>query len=184
MTGVPAAFLDRDGTVIEDTGFVRDPEQVRLVPGAAGAIARLHRAGWRAIIVTNQSGIARGLLSEQEYDAVHRRMMALLAAEGAAPDATYMCPHHPDLTGPCECRKPGLGNYRRAAREFDLDLGQSVWVGDRLTDLEPAAALGGRGILLRTGGGRAFEAEAAAAGYEVADDLAAAVGRVLDQPRT
>ena len=107
MTARRAVFLDRDGTIIEDTGFVADPAEVRLLPGAASAIARLNRAGIPAIVVTNQSGIARGLLDEAGYSAVARRLDALLDAAGARLDADYHCPHHPDFGGTCECRKPG-----------------------------------------------------------------------------
>lgn len=151
MSGPRAVFLDRDGTIIEDSGFIRDPERVRLLPGAAAAIRALRDAGYRTVVVTNQSGIARGLLTEKEYQAVAARMEALLEAEGARLDATFMCPHHPDVTGPCECRKPGTRLYRLAAERFGLTLPDCWWVGDRPTDVEPAAALGGRGILLGEG---------------------------------
>ena len=151
MTGHRAVFLDRDGTIIEDSGFVRDPGVVRLLPGAAPAIRSLRDAGFHVIVVTNQSGIARGLLTEAEYFSVAARMDTLLAAEGAVVDATYMCPHHPEVTGPCECRKPGTLHYRLAAERFGLDLARCWWVGDRPTDVEPAAALGGRGVLLGEG---------------------------------
>ena len=103
------------------------------------------------VVVTNQSGIARGLLTEAEYQAVAAQMEALLEAEGVRLDATYMCPHHPDVTGPCQCRKPGTLHYRMAAERFGLVLADCWWVGDRPTDVEPAAALGGRGILLGEG---------------------------------
>jgi histidinol-phosphate phosphatase family protein len=115
-----AVFLDRDGTIIEDTGYVADPAAVRLLPGAAAAIARLNRAGLPAIVVTNQSGIARGLLDEAAYAAVARRLESLLGAEGARLDGDYYCPHHPDFTGPCECRKPGALLYCQAAAAHGL----------------------------------------------------------------
>jgi histidinol-phosphate phosphatase family protein len=143
-----AVFLDRDGTIIEDTGYIADPAAVRLLPGAAPAIARLNRAGRSAIVVTNQSGIARGLLDEAAYAAVARRLQALLAADGARLDADYHCPHHPDFTGPCECRKPGPLLYQRAAADHELDLAASWWVGDRMRDVLPAERFGGHGLLL------------------------------------
>ncbi|HEX9165755.1 MAG TPA: HAD family hydrolase [Gemmatimonadales bacterium] len=151
MSGRRAVFLDRDGTIIEDSGFIRDPERVRVLPGAGDAIRALRDAGYLAIVVTNQSGIARGILTEPEYRAAADRMEALLAAEGARIDATFMCPHHPDVTGPCQCRKPGTLHYRQAAERFGLDLAECWWVGDRATDVEPAAVIGGRGILLGEG---------------------------------
>jgi D-glycero-D-manno-heptose 1,7-bisphosphate phosphatase len=144
----PAVFLDRDGTIIEDTGYIAAPDSVRLLPGAATAIGRLNRAGIPTIVVTNQSGIARGLLDESAYQAVARRLETLLAAGGARLDADYHCPHHPDITGTCECRKPGPLLYRRAAADHELDLARSWWVGDRERDVVPAQRFGGRGVLI------------------------------------
>jgi D-glycero-D-manno-heptose 1,7-bisphosphate phosphatase len=175
-----AVFLDRDGTIIEDTGFVRDPSDVRLLPGAAVAIRRLKQAGWPVVVVTNQSGIARGLMTEADYHAVAQQVAVLLSQSGAEPDATYMCPHHPDVTGPCQCRKPGLLHYRMAAEALALDLSRSVWIGDRVSDLLPAREVGGRGILVRSGEGRESEPGAVAEGFMVADDLAGAVTMILE----
>jgi D-glycero-D-manno-heptose 1,7-bisphosphate phosphatase len=143
-----AVFLDRDGTIIEDAGYVRSPEQVRLLPGAAAAIRQLNTNGWLAVVVTNQSGIARGLLSEEDYRDTERRVDELLAQEGAHLDGHYWCPHLPEVNGPCECRKPGTLLYRQAAQGLDIDLPASWWVGDRARDVLPAAAFGGRGVVL------------------------------------
>jgi len=176
--GRPAAFLDRDGTIVVERNYLSDPEQVELIPGAAGALRALGEAGYALVIMTNQSGIARGLYTEAEFRAVQERVEALLAAEGVELDGVYHCPHHPDFTGPCECRKPGLGMYRRAARELGLDLARSVYIGDRVSDVVPAQLLGGKGILVRTGYG-ADEASRVPAGIAVADDLAAAAAMVL-----
>ena len=148
MSARPAVFLDRDGTIIEDTGYIADPDAVRLLPGAAPAIGRLNRASIPAIVVTNQSGIARGLLDESAYQAVARRLETLLAAGGVRLDGDYHCPHHPDFTGTCECRKPGPLLYRRAAADHGLDLARSWWVGDRERDVVPAERFGGRGVLI------------------------------------
>lgn len=178
MTLRPAAFLDRDGSIIVDTGFVRDPGTVRLISGAAAAIRNLNQAGWAVVVVTNQSGIARGLLTESDYDAVERQTEALLAEAGARIDASYMCPHWPPITGECECRKPALGNYRRAIDELGLEPARSLFAGDRMSDLLPAKLLGGRGMLLLTGDGKQWEAEARTAGFEIADDLQTAVARM------
>lgn len=163
MTGRPAVFLDRDGTIVEDPGFVCTPEQLRLLPGAGEAVARLNRAGYTTVVVTNQSGIARGYLSDADYRAIAARLDAMLAAVGARLDATYYCPHLPEITGPCECRKPGLLLFQRAIADLGLDPAASWWVGDRERDVAPAAALGGRGLQL---------------GVDV-PDLAAAVDRIL-----
>jgi D-glycero-D-manno-heptose 1,7-bisphosphate phosphatase len=143
-----AVFLDRDGTIIEDPGYLKDAARIRLLPGSADAIARLNRRGLLAIVVTNQSGIARGLLSEADYQGTARRLDELLAASGAHVDAHYHCPHMPERTGPCECRKPGTLLYRQAADRFNIDLSRSWWVGDRARDVLPAASLNGRGILV------------------------------------
>ena len=179
MTLRRAAFLDRDGTIIEDTGFVRDPDGVRLIKGSADAIRRLNEAGWVVVVVTNQSGIARGLLTKQDYEAVAARVDALLAEHGARIDASYMCPHHPDVTGSCECRKPGLKHYLAAAEEFGIDFTKSIFVGDRLSDLEPARPLGGTGILVQTGDGRRAAGEAERLNFDVAKDLEAATDRQI-----
>jgi D-glycero-D-manno-heptose 1,7-bisphosphate phosphatase len=143
-----AAFLDRDGTIIEERSFLRDPEEVRLLDGAAQAIIALRQAEYRVIVVTNQSGIGRGLLTWGEYRAVAARLDALLGQAGAPVDATYLCPHHPEFTGPCDCRKPGLQLYRDAERDWSIDLGRSILVGDQLRDVVPAAAFGARGFLI------------------------------------
>ena len=144
----PAVFLDRDGTIVDDPGFLHRAADVRLLPGAAAAIARLNAAGWPVVVVTNQSGIARGLYDVAPYESVQRRLDELLEAAGARVDAIYFCPHHPDFTGPCDCRKPGTALFQRAAKDLHLDLTRSWFVGDRDSDVEPAKALGGRGILL------------------------------------
>ncbi len=144
----PAAFLDRDGTIIRDAAYVRDPADVELLPGAASAIRRLNEAGVAVIVVTNQSGIARGWLTTDDYDRVRAKLDALLAAEDARIDRTYFCPHLPEITGSCECRKPGLKLYRDAIATYDLDASQSLFTGDRWRDVAPGRALGGRSILL------------------------------------
>ena len=174
-----AVFLDRDGTLVDDPGFIARPEDVVLMAGAALAVRRLNQAGLPVIVVTNQSGLARGLITPEQFERVTREVSRLLEAEGATVAATYYCPHYPPLTGACECRKPGLLNYRLAAERFGFDLAASVYVGDRMSDLLPALSLGGRGILVRTGHGEETEAEAVAAGFESADDVDAAVSLIL-----
>ena len=145
-------FLDRDGTVIRDTGYVSSPEDVVLLPGAAEAVRLLNRAGIPVVIVTNQSGIARGYFGEPEFHAVQQRVESLLRAAGARIDATYFCPHAPE--DGCDCRKPGLGLYLNAASEAGLHLAGALYVGDRARDVLPALDLGGKGLLVagETGG--------------------------------
>lgn len=170
--GRPAAFLDRDGTLIAEREYLADPAGVELIPGAADALRRLAAAGYRLVIVTNQSGIARGYYGEAEFRAVQRRVEERFAEAGIHFDGVYHCPHHPEITGACECRKPGLGMYRRAARELGLDLARSIYVGDRPSDVLPALELGGMGFLVLTGYGALHSAEAPRE-VVVADDLAA-----------
>jgi D-glycero-D-manno-heptose 1,7-bisphosphate phosphatase len=146
--GRSAAFLDRDGTIIRDTAYLRDPDDVELLPGAAAAIRRLNERSMPVIVITNQSGIARGLMNEQDYERVRMRVDKLLGAEGARIDASYHCPHHPDFGATCDCRKPATKLYLQAAAEHGLDVQKSWFVGDRLRDVIPAEKLGGRGILL------------------------------------
>ena len=179
MTGRPAAFLDRDGTNIEDVGYLRTPADLRLLPGAAAAVKRLNDDGLAVVVVTNQSGIARGLLSLTDYQAGERRLDELLAREGARLDGHYACPHLPEITGPCECRKPGPLLYQRAADQLRLALDRSWWVGDRIRDVLPAAHFGGRGILLSGPGGESDVAIAAAHHFDRAADLAQAAELIL-----
>jgi len=176
-----AVFLDRDGTIVEDPGFLHEPEKVTLLAGAAEAIRRLNEAGYRVIIVTNQSGIARGRYTVADYEAVQRRLGELLAAKGARIDGSYFCPHHPLLSGPCECRKPGLKLFHEAQAAFDIDFSRSWWVGDRLSDVQPARLLrrDGGGILVATGEGNLHQGQARAIGVMVVADLDAAVREIL-----
>ena len=180
MSGRPAVFLDRDGTLIEDRPYLRDPAQVHLLPGASEAVRRLNAAAIPAVVVTNQSGIARGRLTEADYAATVRRLDELLATAGARLDGHYHCPHLPDLTGPCDCRKPGPLLYERAARDLDLDLAASWWVGDRERDLGAADRFGGRAILLLTGAGPGESRQPREAPRPVAVDLLSAVAHILD----
>ncbi len=174
-----AVFLDRDGTIVEDPGYLHEPDRVRLLPGAGEALLRLRAAGYLVITVSNQSGIARGWYAVADYAAVQRRLGELLTAHGAQLDGSYFCPHHPQFTGPCECRKPGVKLFRDAQSALGIDFTQSYWVGDRLSDVEPAHALGGRAILVGTGHGAADVAQASALGVTVTADLPAAAAVIV-----
>lgn len=152
MKDAPAAvFLDRDGTIIEDAHFIKSPKQVRIIPGAPEAIARINAAGSLAIVVTNQSGIARGLSTVEDYEAVRKHYESLLSKSGARIDASYYCPHHPEVDGPCKCRKPGTGLFEQAMRDFNLVPERVAYIGDRWRDVAAAKRLGGRGILVPSG---------------------------------
>jgi len=175
----PAAFLDRDGTIVEDIGYLHEPDKVQLLSGAAPAIARLNEAGILVVVVTNQSGIGRGMYGVEDYRAVQERLDALLAAFGARIDASYYCPHHPRFTGPCDCRKPGTKLFEEARAALAIDFGRSFWVGDKLSDAQPARLLGGQGILVATGEGNLYQGQARAQGVTVVADLGEAVTEIV-----
>ena len=147
-----AVFLDRDGTIGEELGYVNHIDRFQIFPYAAEAIRELNQANIPVIVVTNQSGIARKIFPESLVHEVHKKMIAELAAGGAWVDGIYYCPHKSEDS--CECRKPNPGLLEQAAREHALDLGASWVVGDRYADLEMSHAAGGRGILVMTGYGR------------------------------
>ena len=178
----PAVFVDRDGTIMIEREYLADPDGVEILPGAFEALAALQEAGFALVIVTNQSGIARGYYSIEDYQAVAARLDALLEKAGVAVDMTRFCPHHPDVGGPCPCRKPGTGMYLDAAEELGLDPARSYYVGDKLTDVMPALELGGRGILVRTGYGYELEASAPEP-ILVVNDLAAAAELIVEETR-
>jgi D-glycero-D-manno-heptose 1,7-bisphosphate phosphatase len=142
-----AVFLDRDGTVIHDADYPKDPEQVRLLPGAAEALAELKRHGFRLIVISNQSGIGRGIVTPQQAEAVHRRVAAVLAEHGVELDAAYYCPHAPEER--CSCRKPEPGMIRQAVEQFGLDVLRCYLVGDKPSDIEAGRRAGCRTVLLR-----------------------------------
>jgi histidinol-phosphate phosphatase family protein len=149
-------FLDKDGTLIEDVPYNVDPARVRLMPGAAGGLRALHAAGYRLIVVSNQSGVARGYFQEGALAAVEERLRELLAEAGVPLAGFYYCPHHPDgsvtaYAVECSCRKPQPGLLVRAAREHGLDLAACWFVGDILNDIEAGRAAGCRTVLVDNG---------------------------------
>jgi D-glycero-D-manno-heptose 1,7-bisphosphate phosphatase len=146
-----ALFTDRDGTLIVDERYPKDPERVSLLPGASDALRTLRARGLRVVVVSNQSGVARGLLTEADVWRVHERMTTLLAASEAKVDAAYYCLHAPDAG--CACRKPQPGLLLRAAREHGIDLQRSFLVGDKLSDVEAGRAAGCEAMLLSLPGG-------------------------------
>jgi len=155
-----AVFVDRDGTLNREVHYLASVAGLRLLPGVAAAIRRLGDAGFAIVLVTNQSGVARGRMTRATVDAIHAELARRLAARGATLAGIYVCPHHPDAGAPplrrrCQCRKPAPGLVRRAARDLGLDLARSYCVGDGAVDLGLAAATGTRGVLVLTGHGRA-----------------------------
>lgn len=154
-----ACFLDRDGTLIEERNYLADPALVALAPGVSEALRLLHDAGYRLIVVSNQSGIARGYFTTEQLRAVERRVGELLAEHGVSLDANYYCFHHekgiiPEFTHSCDCRKPKPGLLLRAIRDFSLDPAQCLMIGDKVSDLQAGLAAGCRAVaLVRSGHG-------------------------------
>lgn len=173
----PAAFLDRDGTLIADRGYLASAAGVELLPGVVDAIWTLNQHGIAVVVVTNQSGIARGLVTEAQYAATRDRLAELLAEQGGRVDGQYHCPHHPD--DGCDCRKPNTGLYQRAARELRLNPARSLYVGDRWRDVAPGIAFGGTGILVPSPWSPAEDVERAKADALVAGSLREAVERFV-----
>lgn len=177
----PAVFVDRDGTLIEEVGYLDRLNRLTLFPFSIDAVRLLNRAGFAVVVATNQSGIARGLIDAAFVEEAHRSLTERFEAAGARIDRFYYCPHHPEGIVPalrhvCDCRKPKPGMITRAAADLDLDLPRSFAIGDRGQDVESARAAGARGILVRTGhGGR----DAAADSAPMADNLIAAVSWIL-----
>lgn len=189
MNSVPrrstAVFLDRDGTIAEEVGYMNHLSRFRLLPGAAEAIRRLNQAGYPVIVVTNQSGVGRGFFPEELVQRTHARMAAELAASEAFVDAIYYCPHI--AADNCRCRKPLPGMLVRASREQEVELKGSWVVSDQFADIDMAHSVGAQGILVMTGYGRGeYEwnrTNWAHIPYQVAEDLPAAVELILEGPR-
>jgi D-glycero-D-manno-heptose 1,7-bisphosphate phosphatase len=181
----PAVFLDRDGTLIEEAGYLDRIERLVFFPYSVDAVRLLNR-GFAVVIITNQAGVARGIFREEFIADAHRHVTARLEAGGARLDGFYYCPHHPDASVPeyrrvCDCRKPQPGLVRRAAEDLQLDLSRSFVIGDRWHDLQAGEALRARGILVRTGYGRTEEAapKPDVAPVAIVDNLIAAVSWIL-----
>lgn len=149
----PAVFLDRDGVINENRDdYVKDWTEVRFIPGALEALARLSSLPFSIVLITNQSAIGRGILTLEQVESIHRRLVTEIQVHGGRIDGVYYCPHHPDAG--CDCRKPQPGLLYRAARELELDLARSYLIGDAISDVEAALAAGCRPILVLTGRGR------------------------------
>jgi len=179
-------FLDRDGTLIEDVGYLDRVEQIAFYPWTVEALRALNLAGLPVVVITNQSGIARGYLTEASVEHVHRTMDVYVTGGGARIEAFYYCPHHPNGTvAPyavaCDCRKPACGLIDRAARDLNIDAARSFVVGDKWLDVGAARAAGARAILVRTGGGKIEEAnpQPGLTADAIVDNLAQAASWIL-----
>lgn len=182
-----AVFIDRDGTLSEEVGYINHPSRFRLFPYAGAAIKHLNENGWLAVVTTNQAGVARGYFSEEMIATVHAAMTKDLENDGARLDAIYYCPHHPSVGEPqyrvdCDCRKPKPGLISRAARELGIELSESWMVGDRYSDVELARNAGVKSAFVLSGYGRGeWEHQRLTWVHQpdlVAEDLLAAVRRI------
>jgi D,D-heptose 1,7-bisphosphate phosphatase len=159
-----AVFLDRDGTINEEVGYLDRMEKLQLIPGAAEAIRLINKSGMKTVVITNQSGVARGFFDEAFVEKTHTHLRDILRVKGALIDAFYFCPHHPtegraEYLKICDCRKPAPGMLLRAAEELRIDTHRSYMVGDTLKDIEAGVRAGAQGILVRTGCGGEAAAE-------------------------
>lgn len=155
----PAVFLDRDGTICEEVGYMASVEQMKLIPRSAEGVRLLNRGGFKVVVITNQAGVARGFFPESVLENLHGEMERQLEEAGARVDGIYYCPHHPTEGVPpylreCDCRKPATGLLRRAAAELNLDLSSSYMIGDHFSDVECGQRVGGETVLVLTGHGR------------------------------
>jgi D-glycero-D-manno-heptose 1,7-bisphosphate phosphatase len=154
----PTVFLDRDGTLIEEVGYLSHLDRIVLYPWSIESVKLLNRAGFKVVVVTNQAGVARGLFDEDFIDEAHRFLDQKFSDGGATIDKFYYCPHHPEASveayrSECDCRKPKAGMLWKAAQELELELSHSFVIGDRLSDLRLGQAVGARSLLVRTGYG-------------------------------
>jgi D-glycero-D-manno-heptose 1,7-bisphosphate phosphatase len=186
----PAVFLDRDGTLLEECGYLDRLDRAVLFPWAVDAVRTINRAGYRVVVVTNQSGIARGLVDESFVGELHAHLARVFAAGRASIDAFYYCPHLPDAPlaayrRACDCRKPAPGMLTGAAADLGLDLARSFVIGDRWIDIELALRAGARGVLVRSGYGASEEVRPrpGVEAVHVADNLMHAAGWLLLQQR-
>jgi D-glycero-D-manno-heptose 1,7-bisphosphate phosphatase len=181
-----AVFLDRDGTLVEESGYLDRLERLEFFPYTVDAVRALNHAGLAVVLITNQAGVAKGMFDEQFVADTHDRISAHLLAGGARLDGIYYCPHHPDATVAryrlaCDCRKPEPGLLRRAAADLDLDLTRSFVVGDRSNDVGAGRAVGARTVLVRTGYGTLAERAGGHSATFIADTLIDAVAWILQQ---
>ena len=183
----PALFVDRDGTLNEELGYLSDLSRMRLLPGVGAAVRAANGAGWPVVVVSNQSGVARGYFTEDFAEQSGRHIRELLHRQGAQISGYYFCPHHPEGQPPynvvCPCRKPEPGMLQRAARELGVSLNGAYMIGDRATDMATGASLGLTPILVRTGLGVEAETDLppdfTARGGRIFDDLPQAIGQLL-----
>lgn len=174
----PLVLLDRDGTIIQEVNYLSAKEDLALLPGVVSGLRLLHQSGLSVAVISNQSGVGRGLFSEATLIDIHQHMNAILAKEGIAIDGIYYCPHRPDQN--CTCRKPKPGLALKAAADLNGDLRRSFMVGDRACDIEMGKNIGARTILVRTGYGHSYDFNVSATPDHVVADLEEAAEWILD----
>jgi D-glycero-D-manno-heptose 1,7-bisphosphate phosphatase len=187
MKGQAAVFMDRDGTINEEVGYLDNINKLVIYPQTFAAVRKINELGMISVVITNQSGVARGIFTEDLVAEVHRRIQEALKERGAHIDAFFYCPHHPsEGQAPyrqlCTCRKPEAGMIITAAKEMDIDLQQSYMIGDTLKDMEAGVKAGAKGVLVRTGYGREQEKELASFPIKpayIADDILEAVDWII-----
>jgi len=173
-------ILDRDGTIIEEREYLSQPEQVTLIPGAGAALRELQQMGFGLVVITNQSGVGRGIFDRAQLERIHQRLEQLLESEGVRLDGLYVCPHVPEDN--CDCRKPRLGLLQKAAKDLGFSLESTIVIGDKASDMEMGRMAGVLTFLVRTGYGA--QTENVAVADFVVDDLAAATGSIRNLMKT
>lgn len=187
--GHRGVFLDRDGTINEEVEYLNDVDQLKLIDGTIEAIRLLNDADYKVVVITNQSGIAKGYLTEAQLQIIHTELKKMLQKENVYIDAIYYCPHHPDAEVDayrvdCQCRKPKPGMLKQAAKDLDIDLKNSFVIGDKISDLSAGDVTGCRKILVRTGYGKEMEKDLRNVSFQtnhIANDVLAAVKWILSQ---
>jgi len=183
-----AVFVDRDGTIVEDIGYMNSPEQIKFIPGSLEAIKKLNNAGYKVIVITNQAGVARGLVAEDMLQTIDKTLHKLILNSGAHLDGLYYCPHHPEYgvypyKQVCECRKPHPGLLKRAQKHFDIDLSLSFMIGDKATDVEAGKRAGTKTIFLLTGKGKKEESKIKDQPNHIAKNLLEAVKWIVESKK-
>ena len=179
-------FLDRDGTLNEEVHYLHRTEDLHILPGVPQALRMLKEAGFKLVVVTNQAGVARGYYTEEDVKALHRYMNRLLMEQGAAIDAFYYCPHHPEhgvgaYKVQCRCRKPDTGMFEMAGEQFQVDKEHSYMIGDKLLDTEAGRRFGVEPVLVGTGYGKELYEQDSAPYYHYSDTLVEAAGWIIGQ---
>jgi len=181
-----AVFLDRDGTIVEDVGYLNHPKDIKFIPGSIEAIKALNKAGYKVVVITNQAGVARGLIREDLLQTIDKTIQKFILNGGAQIDGLYYCPHHPEhgvypYKRECDCRKPNPGMLKKAQKDLDLDLSKSFMVGDKATDIEAGKSAGTKTVLVTTGKGAKEKDRLQNQPDHIAANLKQAVSWILEQ---